>query len=233
MHGFVVGATASRPFNPFRTNRRALREQVAVASRPCGHPDLRVGWIRGSPCPLESKQHAQRFACLIGRIPCARTGALTREDRRGYAALLAWVFVAARSGTRHRADPCKTGLIKAVRRATGIQKHTQRFTCRIGRIPCARTGGGTAERIAVASRPHWLGSSWCLVQGRHHRADPCITGRIEAARHATGIQQHAQRVARRIGRIPCARTGALTREDRRGSRPNNLELCGGAVRGSP
>jgi hypothetical protein len=49
-------------------------------------------------------------------------------------------------GFTSRADPCKTGLIEAARRATGIQQHAQRFACRIGSL-------------------RWLGTSCRLDQG--------------------------------------------------------------------
>jgi hypothetical protein len=64
---FIADATAPRPSNPLRTNRQALARTDRHALRvPFGLELCKTGF-RGASCYLESKQHAQRFACFLGR----------------------------------------------------------------------------------------------------------------------------------------------------------------------
>jgi predicted transposase YbfD/YdcC len=80
-----------------------------------------------------------------------------------YAAPLRWNFVAAGSGARRRADPCKTGLIEAARCATGIQKHVSRAGSGRGvkgpateeRRHFISNLPADAEEFARAVRGHW------------------------------------------------------------------------------
>jgi hypothetical protein len=88
-------------------------------------------------------------------------------------ATLGEAFVPPESGSRHRADPGKTGFIEAARRAAGIQQLAQR--------------AGSDGVVTPKS-------------GSRHRADPGKTGFIEAAQRAAGIQQLAQCFACDFGR---------------------------------
>jgi hypothetical protein len=120
-----------------------------------------------------------------------------------YAAPCGIFGVSAGSGARHRADPCKTGLA-ALPESNNTLNVSRAGS---GEFLAYEPGTAFAERIAVRFAPPL---NWNLVSagsGAHHRADPCKTGLIVATRRAPGTQQHAQRFARRFGRIPCAQTG--------------------------
>jgi hypothetical protein len=96
---------------------RVLRERIAGCFAPTSawnfaRPDS------GVRRATVSQQRAQRCACFFGRILCVRTGRATRKDRRALCGpddpdlRVGWIRA------RHRADPCKTRLVKAARRAT-------------------------------------------------------------------------------------------------------------------
>jgi hypothetical protein len=84
-------------------------------------------------------------------------------------------------------------------------------------IPCARTGGGFAERIAVAPRPRWLGTLQGRVQGL--AVLPSSNNTLRVLLWAT---------------IPCARTGGSFCWANSGvPAPVGLELCKAGFGGSP
>jgi hypothetical protein len=97
--------------------------------------DLCKTGFRGSPCYRNTTTRSTfRVLFWAPPIPCARTASVARMDRRGSAPPLAWFLVVLGSKARHRADPCKTGLTEAARRATRTQQHAQRFACFLGRV---------------------------------------------------------------------------------------------------
>jgi hypothetical protein len=68
----------------------------------------------------------------LGEVLAYESGALCERIAVRFASSLIQIFVEPGSEARHRAAPCKTGLVEAARRAAGIQQHAQRFACRIG-----------------------------------------------------------------------------------------------------
>jgi hypothetical protein len=104
-----AGVAAPHPSNPSRTNRVRLHRKDRRGSAPP------LDWYfvipgSGARRATEVQQHAQRFACLIGRILCVRTGcACANESPCASRPPMPRIFVAAGSEARHRADPCKTG----------------------------------------------------------------------------------------------------------------------------
>jgi hypothetical protein len=130
---------APHPYNPLRTNRGRLCEWVLVCRAPVGL-ELCKAVFGGSPCYLGNKQHAQCFACDLGRQSLAHEpGALTRMDRRALCDLVGLGLRGAWFGACHRADPCKTGRIEAAPRATAIQQHVSRTAMRRMLLTCWST----------------------------------------------------------------------------------------------
>jgi hypothetical protein len=121
---------------------------------------------------------------------------------------LRWNFVSAGSEARNRADPCKTGLIEAVRRAAAIQQCVPPWAT----IPCARTGHAYAERWPWLRAP--VGLELCKTVARRVAVRQTTrTGSGESLAHEPG---------------------AHTRKDRRGfAHLVEMELRVGWIRGSP
>jgi hypothetical protein len=102
---------------------RALRGS-ALSRSGLSTPGRAVPPLRGCFAPLQSLAH-EPGAAFAERVAVALQPLMPR------------FFVLAGSGARHRADPCKTEINEAVRRATWYP--VARSACRFGRIPCART----------------------------------------------------------------------------------------------
>jgi hypothetical protein len=124
--------------SPVRTNRERCRERIHRGFAVHVGVELRKAGIRGSPCCQVSTTRSTFRGLFWANLPYARTGsAAANGSAVASRPPLAQIFMSAGSGTRHRADPCKTGLIEAVRRVTVTQQYVQRFTCWFGRIPYA------------------------------------------------------------------------------------------------
>jgi hypothetical protein len=168
-----------------------------------GQTPAKPGTSRRLAVLPESQQHAQRFACRFGRIPCVRIGSSFAERIAvRFAAPMPRIFVSAGSGARHRADPCKTRHIAAARRITGIPTTRSTFRVPVWANPL-RTNRErlTPKGSPCASRPRCPGS-WCrLDQGLIGQtpAKPGSSWRFAALPES---QQHAQHFACRFGRIP-------------------------------